>query len=120
MSDWKRIENIDPSILDRISEDDVTMWIAARLQQVREKFPQASSLGVTLHRFNFCRDDRISADWSMHAADKCSGTSPTIAAALKTVRDELMNHPERRAAEARRKAKDLLEEAAQLDALPVG
>ena len=120
MSGFKRIENIDASILDRITEDDVTMWIAAKLQQTRETLPQASSLGVNLHRFNFCHDDHISADWGMHAADKCSGTSPTVNAALKAVRDELMDHPARRAAEARRKAKDLLEEAAQLEALPVG
>ena len=120
MSDWKRIENIDASILERISEDDVTMWIAARLEQIRETLPQAVALGVKLHRFNFARDAHINADWGMHAADKCSGTSPSVAAALKNVRDELMDHPAHRAAEARRKAKDLLEEAAQLDALPVG
>lgn len=120
MSDWKRIENIDASILDRITEDEVTMWIAARLQQIRENLPQASCLGVNVHRFNFCHDPHISADWGMHAADKCSGTSPSVAAALKAVRDELMDHPAKRAAEARRKAKDLLEEAAEIEALPVG
>lgn len=120
MSDFKQIEAIDATILDRITEADALMWVAARLQQLRETLPAVSSLGLDVHYFQFCREEHCSASWGIHAADKCSGTSPDVATAFRTVRDELMNNPQRRAAEARRKAKDLMEEAAQLEALASG
>lgn len=120
MSDFKRIETVDQTILTKITEAEVLQWLAARLNQIRETLPAASSLGVDVHYFQFCRDEHLSASWGIHAADKCSGTSPDTATALRTVRDELLNNPQRRAAEARRKAKDLMEEAAQLEALASG
>lgn len=120
MSDFKTIEPVDASILDRITEADVEMWMAARLQQVRETLPAASRLDFNASFRYFCKVKDYYVHWGIHAADKCSGTSPSSAAAFKTVRDALLDNPKARAAEARRKAKDLLDDAEKLEALASG
>lgn len=116
MSDFKQIDKIDPSILDRVSEEDVTAWVAAKLQSLKPAIP-ASCLSVTMHDFSSIRGERFSLSWSLHAADKCSGTSPDVATAFRTVRQELLNRPKERAADIRAKANSLLKEAAQLEEL---
>ena len=119
MSDWKRIENLDRSILERITEDDVVMWMAAKLDSVRGQLP-VSCVQLMANFRDYRNDAHYDVNWGMHAADKCTGTQPNTESCIATLKQELLDNPKKRAEAARWKAKELLKEAAELEALAVG
>jgi len=53
--------------------------------------------------------------WNMLAPDICALTHETIESALSEVREKLLGDPRGQAEEKRRKAKELMEEAEQLE-----
>lgn len=119
MSDWKRVENVDGSILERITEAEVIMWMAAKLAAVRGTLP-ASCISVMANFRKYGADEYYDVNWGMHAADKYTGTQPDTACCVKRLKEELLDNPKSRAEEARRKAKQLLKEAEELEALQIG
>lgn len=119
----KRIELAappDPEILTRISESDVTLWIAAKLHQIREqtKLPIYYMDLEVWARSN--RDNPYDMNWSMHAPDVCALTHDTIESAVAEVRETLLGDPKAKAEKKRWEAKSLLEEAEHLEKLSKG
>lgn len=112
MSSYKDIPNIDATILDRITEADVEMWMAAKIQSLRTDVP-AHHLAVSVN-FAAGRRPEIYSSWNFHAGDKCA-MEASIGNCRRIVKEELLNNPKKRAAEFRRKAAVLLKEAAELE-----
>lgn len=120
MNDYLKIPKPDATILERISEADVTMWIAARLAQLRETTPQIYNLQTEADFRKYRDEEYYDVNWSGHALDKCALTHTTVESMAKELRQELLGNPKARAAEAKRKAAALMKEAEELEALPVG
>ena len=119
MSDFKRIENFDTIILDEISEEQIAAWMAAKLCIMRKTLP-VSCVSITANFRDYRNDDHYDVHWGAHAADKCTGTQPDTKACMDELKQELLDNPKKRAEMARWKAKELLKEAAELEALAVG
>jgi len=106
---------VQPSteILDRITEREVMLWLAARLDKLRaeSKLPIYHMDVSVWQRANRPYD----VSWNMHAPDICALTHETIESALLEVREKLLGDPRGRAKAKRREAKALLEEAAELE-----
>ena len=108
-------------ILTQITEAQVCAWMAAKLEEVREMIP-AHNINVAAH-FLEHRDGPYYFHWGMHAADKCVTCESDTYTCVRLLREKINDKPRERAAEARRKAQALLDEAAQIEAIltpPVG
>lgn len=111
------IPNLNPSILDQITEAQVVEWMAAKLDQIRNES------GLPIHNFDVevwrreYTEYKYDASWSLHAGPCCALTHKTIASAVEEARQELLGNPKEKADEARRKAKALLEEAETMEKL---
>jgi hypothetical protein len=119
MSDFKRIENFDTIILDQISEEQIAAWMAAKLCIMRKTLP-VSCVSITANFRDYRNDDHYDVNWGAHAADKCTGIQPDTKACMDVLKQELLDNPKKRAEMARWKAKELLKEATELEALAVG
>lgn len=102
-------------VLARITENDVLLWLAAKLDLMREetKLP-IYHMTAEVWRREY-PDQPYDMSWSMHAPDVCALTHRTIESAITEVREEL-GDPAQKADELRRKAKHLIEEATELEA----
>lgn len=116
MSNYIEIESPDMTILDRISEADAAMWMAAKLKQLREKL-RCHNLQCSADYRTYRPNGYFDVSWTMHGLDKVALTHRTIESAAKELEQELLDNPKRRAAEAKRKAQELLKEAAELEAI---
>lgn len=109
----------DPSleILDRITEVDVALWMAAKLHSIR----LATKLPIYHIVLNAWRreykDQPYDMDWSMHAPDVCVINHGKIESAVAEIREIILGDPKGKAAEKRRQAAALLQEAAQLESI---
>lgn len=119
MSDFKRIENFDTIILDQITEEQVAAWMAAKLCIMRKTLP-VGCVSITANFRDWRNDEHYDVSWGAHAADKCTGTQPDTKSCMEVLKQELLDNPKKRAETARWKAKELLKEAAELEALAVG
>ena len=119
MSDFKRIENFDTIILDQITEEQVAAWMAAKLCIMRKTLP-VGCVSITANFRDWRNDERYDVSWGAHAAVKRTGTQPVTKSCMDVLKQELLDNPKKRAEMARWKAKELLKEAAELEALAVG
>ena len=120
MSTYLKIETVDMTILERISEADVTMWMACALAKLRETMPQCSNLQLQSDFRHYGGEHYYDACWAGHALDKCAITHPSIESMHQELHQELHKNPKARALEARSKAQRLLKEAEELEAASVG
>lgn len=120
MSNYLKIPTVDMTILDRISDADATMWIAARLAKLREKMPQCSNIQLQADFRNYRPESYYDASWAGHALDKCALSHNSVESMRQELHQELHNNPKARASEARSKAQRLLKEAEELEAASVG
>ena len=70
MNDYLKIPKPDATILERISEADVTMWIAARLAQLRETTPQIYNLQTEADSRKYRNDESYGVNWSVHPLEQ--------------------------------------------------
>lgn len=117
ISTYVKIETVDESILSRISEADVANWMAAKHNEIRQGIPQASGIELESNFRKYRDEQYFDVSWSMHALDKCALNHNSIASACREIRQELLNNPRQRAAEARAKANALLKEAEELESV---
>lgn len=106
---------IDPAILDRISEAEIHAWFIARLNLIR-------ATGLPAHTFELDAwyrgdDDTLDTSYTMHACGECVTGAATIEAACAQLNKLLYGNPAHKAAEKKREAAELLKQAAALDAL---
>jgi predicted N-formylglutamate amidohydrolase len=113
ISTYLEVSSPDTEILARITEREVMLWLAARLDKLRaeSKLPIYHMEVAVWQRANRPYD----VAWNMHAPDICALTHETIESALLEVREKLLGDPRGRAQEKRRQAKELMAEAEQLE-----
>lgn len=116
MSNYKLIESFDTIILDQISEEQIATWMAAKLCRMRQTLP-VHCVSITANFRDFQSGQSYDVAWGAHAAGKCTGTQPDTKACMDVLKQELMDNPKKRAERARWEAKELLKEAAELEAL---
>ena len=117
ISSYTKIVTPDDAILERITEDDVMMWMAAKLAYLR---PAADNIQLQVCVRNY-RNEPPYADvsWTMHGADKVAMTHKSTASCFDHLCQELRDNPKQRASEARRKAALLVKEAEEIEAASV-
>lgn len=120
MSRYLKIPTVDMTILERITEADATMWIAARLAKIRETTPQCNNLQLEADFRQYRDEQYYDANFAGHGLDKCALTHPSVESMHAELREELLGNPKARARENKRKAAVLLKEAEELEALQVG
>ena len=114
-------QEVDSSILERISEDEICLWMAARLAKIRE-----SGLNVDLQlKCNFRdyyggKEQYYDADWTMHGYGEVAMTHKTIDSAVRELREIVAGNPRQKAEQKRAEAQRLIKEAEELAALSQG
>lgn len=111
------LEKIDCSILGTISEDQVTMWLAARMRQIQLDGIPVHALSINLHYHQFYNPPRdyIASGVTIHAADACEGRANSKDALEYLLRKIGANDPIKQARLKRKEAEDLLAEAKALE-----
>lgn len=121
MTNWRRIESeeVDQSILERISEDDVQKWLAAKFRELSATGLPLTVMSVDLWPRRRGSGEYFDSGFNIHAIDAISHL-PSMARAIEDIRTQLLGDPARVAAEKKRLARELLAEADKLDALAQG
>lgn len=117
MNDHRKIElkEIDAAILDRISEDEVCLWMAARLAKIRESGLNADlNLDVDFRTYYGGKEQYYDAAWTMHGYGEVAMAHRTIASACDELRERVAGNPREKAAKKRAEAERLLREAYEL------
>jgi hypothetical protein len=111
--------NIQPDeidgILSSIPEEKIQQWFAAKLLAIRrDRLPQCNSIDATAHAYAWeCPD--VSVFWNSHGPGQCALTHSTVDACIEELRACFLDNPQEKAREARRKARQLIEEAEALE-----
>ena len=118
MSEYKKhsISEIETSILDRITEDEIVAWMIARMHNLKtESFP-ISNLELEVWHRNYRGDEHYDSRFSFYVAGE-HGYGQTIAIGVREVREKIAGNPQSKAAEKRREAAAATREAEKLEAL---
>lgn len=112
------VSQIDHAILERISEDEIGMWLVARLHNIRAAGLLANNLTVdTDDRSHFrSPEPYLNVSFTMHGAGKVAMTHRTIDSAITELREQIMDNPKARAAKMRAEARRALEQADEIEA----
>lgn len=118
MSEYQEhsLETVDLTILERISEDDVTAWLVARLHQLRESGVEMSSMDLECWFRNFHGKSSYVTRFGGHGANQCAG-QPTVKEMVKELRKKQLDDPAGKAREKRDKARRLIKEAERLEVI---
>lgn len=119
MSEYKKhlIEEIDLTILDRITEAEVAAWMAARMVQIREAGCPIESMDCEVwHRRYYSKEEYYDTKFGGHALGKCAGDQ-TSAAMVTELREKCANNPRERAREKRDEARRAMAAAEKLEAM---
>lgn len=111
------LEDLDETILERISEQDAQMWMAVRLKKLKESIPCASSLELQADFRHYGSGDYYDTDFSGHALNVCALTHQNVSSVEKELREKLLDNPAEKAEEKRRKARIMIQEAEKLEEL---
>lgn len=117
ISSYTKIVTPDTSTLERVSENDVMMWIAAKLSELRPAVDNIQLQGCIRNYRN--EPPYADVSWTMHGADKVAMTHKSTASCYEHLCQELSDNPKQRAAEARMKAARLMKEAEEIEAASV-
>ena len=79
MQEYKTIEEVDASVLDRITEDEIGMWFAAKIHQLRAAGVNTSTMW--LHSMT-TQDGRATSWWTVFV-DGQPGSTQTIAGCVE-------------------------------------
>ena len=109
-------EAVPDDILTQITEAQVVLWLAARLQRLRADGIPTEQIALEVWFRDWTHDVHLDACWNLHTRSCLAITHPTVASAVLEIRREMADRPAERAAEMKRKARELLAEAAELDA----
>jgi len=110
------IAEIDASILERISEDEVAAWLVAKTNSLMSpELPVECIESEVWHRKTY-REEYYDHGYKVYAAGK-HGYGGTVAEAAADAREKIADNPRSRAAEKRREAQTALKEAEKLEAL---
>jgi len=119
MSEYKKhpIESVDLSILDRISEDEITAWMAARLHKLRVDGVEIYTLDLDCwHRSSYGNVQYYDTRFGGHGGGQCDG-QPTVKELVRKLRTKQLNDPAGKAMEKRAKARRLIKEAERLEVI---
>lgn len=117
ISEHRKIElqEIDASILERITEDQVCLWLAARLAKIRESGLKVDLyLACNFRNYYGGKEQYYDADWTMHGYGEVAMSHKTIDSACEEMREIVAGNPREKAAAKRREAQRLLREAEDL------
>ena len=116
-----KLAEIDHSILDRITQADLQMWLVAKMAALREAGVPIHYLSLSVDFRHYCRRDEPYYDtsWSGHAAGECClwKRSPELVAG--TLSEEIGGNPREKARKARMEAEQLLRQAEALECTKV-
>ena len=106
---------VDPTVLDRVSEDDVRQWMLAKLLQIRAAGVLANSFDLRCWFWDHRRNEfEMSADFNLHGTGNCT-EGPTVAHAVAELRVKVASDPAAKAQKARSKSRELLKRAEELE-----
>ncbi len=108
---------LNPSILERISEQDVQNWLAAKLHQLHAEFSPLVTLEISARHCEYATEKYYDLSVTAHGGGKCATSKPNICTAVEELRNELLSRPSEEAREKRVRAKRLLREAKELENL---
>lgn len=116
ISDCIRIElaELDTSITSRITERDVMMWLAVRLEQVRKELPRLSCMEVEVWHWDHCRDEHMTGGISVSGYNAVSGKQASLQQAMVELRLSIAKDPEKQAVKLRHRASRLNDKANDL------
>lgn len=109
---------IDLGILDRITEDEIRLWIAAKMYQTRAGGLAVHCLSIAVNIISTHTPPTYS-NWTAHVGDGYCEALATLDETLEQLREKF-GSPERRSAEMRRKAERLLMQADELHPVQCG
>jgi hypothetical protein len=120
MSEYTKIpaDQIDLTILDRITEADVCMWVAARLSASRSAglLTPDLELNCNLREYRWQENPYYDLSWTMHGPGRALAmTHATVSSAITHLRSQMADNPAEKAAEKRAEARRALEEAEALE-----
>lgn len=112
------VSKIDHTILERISEDEICMWLVARFHKIAELGNFATSLSIDVHDRSHYRapEPYLDVSFTMHGADKVAFVHRTIDSAVADLHEQLLDNPKARAAKKRAEARRALEQADAIEA----
>lgn len=108
------ITAVDPTVLERVSEEDVRQWMLAKLLQIRAAGVLAQSFDLKIWFWDYRSSPEMSADFTLHGTGNCSD-GPTVAQAVAELRVKVASDPAAKAQKARRKSRELLKRAEELE-----
>lgn len=108
------ITAVDPTILDRVSEEDVRQWMLAKLLQIRAAGVLARSFDLKTWFWDYRLNPEMSADFGLHGTGNCAD-GPTVAQAVAELRVKVASDPAAKAQKARSKSRELLKRAEELE-----
>lgn len=115
---YKKIGIVDMSILNRITEEDVCMWLAAQMQNLRNQGVPIGHVDVACW-FRDYRDGKYyDTCFNGHDPGHCLGwalTHPTLNGVARELRRKALGDPSKTAECKRREARALLKEAEELE-----
>lgn len=104
---------MESPILDQITESQVSEWMLAKLESLRENDKAFTSISIEARQYKCMSESETTV--SIHADEKCVIHEPDITTAINAIRRELYGGTERRAAALRKEADAILQKASELD-----
>lgn len=114
-----KIAAIDPTILERISEHEVGMWLVARLAQLRGTV-RANNIQLEADHRTWAKEEYYDFNWSLHGVGEIAMTHKSTESAARDLRERIMGNPTDKAAQKRAEARRALAEAEELEAAARG
>lgn len=115
MHSWKQHRaSVDLEILNRISLAEIEQWFVAKIHSIREQGLPIQNLDIQVWHRDWKNAAPYHTQWSVHAVGK-GVWNGSLDEVLRGIRDELLGHPEKRAAAKRAEARRALEEAEQIE-----
>ena len=114
-------QEVDSSILERISEDEICLWMAARLAKLREDGLSVNiDLRVNFRSYYGGNEQYYDVGWTLHGYGEVAMTHKTIDSAVRELREIVACNPRQKAEQKRAEAQRLIKEAEELAALAQG
>jgi len=111
------ISGLDMTILDRITEAEITEWMCARMHAAREAGTPIGSMDCEVWHRDYRRPEAYyDTKFGGHAVGKCA-SGQTSAEMIAELKEKVANNPRERAREKRDEARRAMAEAEKLEAL---
>jgi hypothetical protein len=106
---------VDESILERITVEEVEMWLTAKLHSLRVNGLPLSTFEIQAWHRDYRAEQCYDTHWTAHAPGSVCAYGETLDSVCSDIATELKGFPQERAREKRAEARRLLEEAEKLE-----